>query len=543
MAAAEDPDDMHPEWYCEALRAAHLRFGGAAQSPGRMEEAAVRAIEEAARAVREDPGSRPTLTGMFRHFAGPDAPLTARRMLGSVLRQVAEGHDAARYQRGAAVLALVVLVVLEDQDPEQERLRRNAKLQGSKAGWGRIERTEDGKEIVRPWGPVSTRDDLVELLQPGSLDVEPAISELARDVRDGVKPTEDVSAFLAEHRDLVVMCAAVREKHEAWTRGLRFLRSARLHSFCTMAGFVGQPLVKWRSEANPIELAVGKVIAEILEQQEVPPYLGAGFPDPPAGSLASHSDEVEDEMKTTGARFELLRAIWRAACEKCLAPATIVRLLAAGGGLAALLLAESSDSAPLQFLGAAREHPEAPRELRWFLRQVEEQLLTADTDEGRQKITSELWRVVESGGPAGRVDVSETAVEPLGQTTDEAAPTVSKRPGAGDAVPRLPRFTGSGVSWRQAVDMLDWNISPEGLRKKAEAAPENDPLHVLGAEGPGRIPGKARNYLRSDAVGWVKLQCHAVISAELEEARAEKRATASPRLSDSAVRKLSRIIR
>ena len=106
-----------------------------------------------------------------------------------------------------------------------------------------------------------------------------------------------------------------------------------------------------------------------------------------------------------------------------------------------------------------------------------------------------------------------------------------------------PAFTGPGVSWRSAVDEFGWNITADGLQKKAQAAPPDDPFHVLGVGGPGRIPGKSRNYLRLDAVRWVKAQCEAKVAEEITAAKREKREEMGQNMSPDALRNAARLMR
>ena len=68
-------------WLPDALLAAHLKYGGDAQSPGRLEEAAVRAIEECFAGVDQGPDDAKQTAQLFRSFRDPKSPRTPRAML------------------------------------------------------------------------------------------------------------------------------------------------------------------------------------------------------------------------------------------------------------------------------------------------------------------------------------------------------------------------------------------------------------------------------------------------------------------------------
>ncbi len=540
MSDAVDRTPVFPPWYADALRAAHLRITDSSPSPGRIQDAAIRALEECLRSLDQPPEDIKRTAWILREFTDLKEARTGRRVLAHILQTISIDQGLEIHRRSAAMLALTVLVVLEDRDPDVLRTASSAEVQV------RLETikcyyVKDGRQ-EEVTGESSCRHDLAQALDAEVVPSGESVRALAQDVLDGVKPGPDESEFIKEHRDLLSGCINQREGHEGWLGGQFLLRAAGVYSGGSMAYWGDQPVTKWTKAEDPLEAAVGMIVAETLNTGGLPLTVTRRLVAyrKPRSSPEDSWEEVK--QRRIDARLSLLDWLLRAVGSDELDDPTKVRLSAAGGGLAAILMAECSALAPLHFLGAVRSHRLATVELRSFLRTVEERLTTADTPPGRLQIASDVWRVSETadicvmegrseaggrtaedegrmkGSAAGTSTATGTLTgvgtlpdilgalgyrlsEPPPEPTDQdRTPVQEASADAGDHEP--PHFKGPGISFGAAAVIFGLR-SESALRKRIKRASENDPLSWLQRGGKGTIPHKERKYLRRTAVEWI----------------------------------------
>jgi hypothetical protein len=78
MSDAVDRTPTFPSWYPDALRAAHLRISDSSPSPGRLQDAAIRTLEECLRSLEQPPEDLQRTAWILREFTDLKSARTAR---------------------------------------------------------------------------------------------------------------------------------------------------------------------------------------------------------------------------------------------------------------------------------------------------------------------------------------------------------------------------------------------------------------------------------------------------------------------------------